>query len=271
MTSELVQKFLGDSQQLQSFSIESATKPGDNFLSIIYRVKVKTTDGAEKSLILKIAIPVEDLEAFRAFPKEILAYKQYIPQFEKFWLEYAGEDLSFGPKCYYTAEEPLVIIVMDDLRPQGFEMRDRKKGLNGRESRMVLDKLAKFHACSVKYSEEVNDVLLSVLAKCLSIIHHSLSLSLFIRSVPLIPISMKVSLGVRCSLCWTCITVFSLSSLFGDWRTTSRTGLITRLNWWVIDDSPFPVPSVFIFNVIVLIAAKIARQPGESAAQIDSR
>lgn len=155
LTSELVQKFLGDSEQLASFSVESATKPGDNFLSLIYCVKVKTTAGVEKSLIVKTAIPMEELLAFRAFPKEILAYKDYIPQFEKYWLEYAGEEIVFGAKCYYMSEEPLTVIVMDDLRAEGYAMRNRKVGINGREMRMVLEKAAVFHACSRKYFEEV--------------------------------------------------------------------------------------------------------------------
>lgn len=162
LTSELVQKFLGDSEELQSFRVESATKPGDNFLSIIYCVKVKTTtagtDNAEKSFILKTAIPMEELEAFEAFPKETLAYMDYIPKFEQFWLEYAGEDISFGPKCYYAAGKPLTIIVMEDLRAAGYAIRDRKKGLNSREMRMLLKRAAKYHACSVKYFEEVTNL-----------------------------------------------------------------------------------------------------------------
>ena len=156
MTHELVQKFLGDSgEQLESFTVESATKPGDNFLSIIYCVKVKTNE-SQKSLIVKTAIPLEELEAFRAFPKEILAYQEYVPQFERLWSKYAGEEVSFGAKCHFAANgEPMVVIVMDDLRALGYAVRDRKQGLNGREMRMVLEKAAKFHACSVKYAEEV--------------------------------------------------------------------------------------------------------------------
>lgn len=156
LTSELVQKFLGQSDELDSFSVESATKPGDNFLSVIYCVKVKTTENVEKSLILKTAMDVEGIEAFQAFPKETLCYKEFIPAYQRVWFEYTGEKLSFGPKLYYAEEqEPVTMIVMEDLRSLGYTIRDRKKGLNGREMRMVLEKAAKFHACSRKIYEQV--------------------------------------------------------------------------------------------------------------------
>lgn len=156
LTSDLVQEFIGDLGQLDKFTIESATKPGDNFLSIIYCVKVTLKDSdVERSLIVKTAIPMEDLEAFKVFPKEIACYK-YLPVFEELWKTHADEEITFGPKCFYTAEgEPLTVIVMEDLRPTGFKLRDRKLGLNSRETRMVLEKIAKYHACSVKHSEEV--------------------------------------------------------------------------------------------------------------------
>lgn len=155
LTRELVQKFLGDNEELDTFSVESATKPGDNFLSIIYCVKVTPKGGEPRSMILKSAIPMDELEPFKCFPKETQMYQEYIPQFEKIWFDKTGEVISFGPQCHFATEQPLGIIVMDDLRALGYSMRDRKVGLCGREMRMVLEKIAKFHACSVKFNEEV--------------------------------------------------------------------------------------------------------------------
>lgn len=160
LTSDFLQQFLDkEHHKLSSFNVEFATKPGDNFLSTIYRVTVKTTEDIELSLIVKAMLvcpeSAEFINALKAFPKEVLFYKDLLPQFERLWLENTGDRISFSPKCYYTNEEPLPVIVLDDLRSQGYLVRDRRAGLTVRETKMVLERMAKLHACSVKRFEEV--------------------------------------------------------------------------------------------------------------------
>lgn len=162
-TKELLQSFLRESgEEVLSYEIGAGTKPGDGFLSNIYRVTVKTVSNSEMVLLLKTHL--EDPEAaaatigLDAFPKEVEAYKVLLPDFQRLWLEHSGESITFGPKCYFaTAEEPLPMIVMEDLRPKGYEVRDRKVGFNLQEMKTVFATAARFHACSVKRFEEVFD------------------------------------------------------------------------------------------------------------------
>lgn len=162
---ELLQSFLNDSgEQVVSYEISPGTKPGDGFLSSIYRVTVKTASSSEIVLMMKTQI--EDPEAaaatvgLDAFPKEVLAYKVLLPDFQRLWLEHSGSSISFGPKCFFaTADEPLPMIVMEDLRPQGYVVRDKKVGFNLQEMKTIFATTARFHACSVKRFEEVRVLL----------------------------------------------------------------------------------------------------------------
>lgn len=156
-----MQKFIQDETNLNSdsFTVECATKPGDNYLSAIYRVTVKTRAEAELSFIVKSL--TESAQGFvtviQAFPREMLMYDLILPHMEKLWRDYSGETVPFGPRCEYTGKEHGEVIVLQDLKAIGFSMRDRRMGLHLEEAKMVLRKMAKFHACSVKRVEEVGD------------------------------------------------------------------------------------------------------------------
>jgi hypothetical protein len=47
--------------------------------------------------------------------------------------------------------------VLDDLKASGYEMLDRKIGLNLQQTKLFLDKLAKFHAASAVCYRKVSD------------------------------------------------------------------------------------------------------------------
>lgn len=158
INTDLVQSFLGESDgKVTKFVVESATKSGDNFLSNIYRLKVTTTSESEISLIMKFEDPtsLDLISVLEAFPKEVVAYKDYLPAFEGLWEASSGEKVSFGPACNYTTTDPVSMIVMEDLIADGCSLRDRKVGLDSHDIRVLFSKVAKYHACSVKYSEEV--------------------------------------------------------------------------------------------------------------------
>ncbi|XP_055691184.1 uncharacterized protein LOC129794457 [Lutzomyia longipalpis] len=92
-------------------------------------------------------------DKFNAFPKEILLYAKIIPALEEIWMK-AGYPVEFGPKMYFTAENPKSVIVMDDLKALGYKMVPRQMGLSLEEGKTVLAKLAKFHAASVIYYDQ---------------------------------------------------------------------------------------------------------------------
>lgn len=164
LTSALVQDILSSVKKddiVKCFHIESATKPGDNFLSSIYRLKIESKAKSNVTVIIKTASGPAEANSFisivNGFSKEVLVYTELLPHFERLWFDHTGEVISFGPKCHFATTEPVPIIAMDDLRMSGYFIRDRKIGLNIRETKIVLEKIAKFHACSVKRYEEVNN------------------------------------------------------------------------------------------------------------------
>lgn len=63
----------------------------------------------------------------------------------------------FIPRCFKIVEGDPEIIVLSDLKDQGCSMMDRFEGLDERNTLLVLNKIAKFHATSVAYKEQVSD------------------------------------------------------------------------------------------------------------------
>lgn len=49
------------------------------------------------------------------------------------------------------------ILVLSDLKEQGYGMLDRHTGLDERATLLALDRIAKFHASSVAYKEQFGD------------------------------------------------------------------------------------------------------------------
>jgi hypothetical protein len=52
--------------------------------------------------------------------------------------------------------EPYEIIVLDDLSGFGYVLKDRKVGIDLEHAKLVLSKLAKFHAASAIQYEKVS-------------------------------------------------------------------------------------------------------------------
>lgn len=136
-----------------------AVKPGENFMAVLIRssIVIKKIDGTEESLsyIVKVLIPNDFNETMvtecGVFPKEQKMYSLIIPEFEKLYSD-VGAQVTFGPKCYYTTNEPTPIIVMEDLST--YEMIEKNLGLDEFHTQSGLSWMAKFHAASMVYREK---------------------------------------------------------------------------------------------------------------------
>lgn len=58
-------------------------------------------------------------------------------------------------RVFKATSSPFTVIVMEDLRLSGFRMKECSAGLSQGDCERVLEKMAKFHAASVVYYEEV--------------------------------------------------------------------------------------------------------------------
>ncbi|CAH1634837.1 unnamed protein product [Spodoptera littoralis] len=127
---------------------------GDNYAANVKRIKVEGEKGT-LSIIAKIA-PINEIARYRlnaalSFGNEHLMYSEYIPKLLQLQKD-AGvpedEQIKF-PKCYGTnIEAPNEVILLEDLKVEGFTIMDRMKSLSNECVTRVLKNLAIFHSLS---------------------------------------------------------------------------------------------------------------------------
>lgn len=148
-----------DDYEIISIETKPATKPGENFMSFLFVSKLEIMiNGADKmnlsyivKCMLKRNVYNEGLiSAYDAFPKEKKNYIEILPAFEKLY-EDVGIDVKFGPKLYYSTEDPIDIIVLELL--EDYRMRPKIEGLDVEHVKRTLQWLAQFHAASMKFYE----------------------------------------------------------------------------------------------------------------------
>lgn len=152
-----------DEFKLRLVFISPAAGKNENYASIVYRAKIsiEILESKERKfvnvIIKALLITMEELKEFAIFDREIVMYNEVLPSFEKILLDQAHEIVEFGPNCIKVESKPYEIIVLDDLKTEGYEMMDRKVGLNLELSTLVMKKLAKFHAASaIRYQKVIN-------------------------------------------------------------------------------------------------------------------
>lgn len=157
--------------EVQNFEVKPACKPGENFVSAIFRADVSylskkyRTDNKRIKLIVK-SQPEEDgykkdfVKDSPAFKNESRMYGKVLPEMERV-LEHAGDPTKFGPKLVYeslTAEQ-VPVIVIEDLVPHGYQIFDGLGITNFDTLNNIAKKLAKFHAVSLYLNENVRHVI----------------------------------------------------------------------------------------------------------------
>ncbi|XP_046420150.1 uncharacterized protein LOC124179612 isoform X1 [Neodiprion fabricii] len=147
---ELIQKVLREYENDANLEVKSVvTSPGCekgvNYMSVIKRLVVTGTTGAgfdyNKSFISKhLAANEIHQEVFQSqnfFVNEARMY-QTVPML-------LGKDQEILPDCLFTNVKQ---IILEDLKPLGFFLEDRVKGLDFDHTKIVLEGLADLHAAS---------------------------------------------------------------------------------------------------------------------------
>ncbi|XP_053671390.1 uncharacterized protein LOC128721643 [Anopheles nili] len=142
---------------ITDLDVRPATESGDNYASILYRVRVTvlvqdTGAQTDVSLIVKalpnLGLSEEMIQQMNLFPKEMAMYTKILPAFEKLYHERGREDVVFGPRCLKHSTSPTDVIVLEDLRERQYTMANRRQGMDMNHTRLVLRRLAMFHAAS---------------------------------------------------------------------------------------------------------------------------
>lgn len=148
-----------DAYEITSIETKPATKPGENFMSFLFLSKLeilinggdkKTLTYIVKCMLKKNVYNQELISSYDAFPKEKKVYTEILPAFEKLYAN-VGVDINFGPKLYYSTEDPTDIIVLEFL--EDYRMLPKIKGLDVEHVERTLKWLAQFHAASMRFYE----------------------------------------------------------------------------------------------------------------------
>lgn len=147
--------------EIKRLSLEPANQKGENYSSIMLRANLRllNIDQSEqgRSYIVKLD-PVgktqDIMNQFNVFPKEIEMYQSLLPYFEALYSN-VGVDIKLSPRCLRTGNDPGNMIILEDLCEQGYRTVNRLEGMDMPHSEMALAALAKFHAASAVYYQEV--------------------------------------------------------------------------------------------------------------------
>lgn len=145
---------------IHSVEKSQGSKKGDNYTSILDSVVLKGTidcgerrEEWQRSVFCKrlpeSAARRETYKSILLFHNEIAFYSTIYPEFKKYQQLHSvkREDAFVSlPKCYYAEDN---VLVLEDLREEGFEMQDRVEGLTLDQTQIVLIELAKFHGLSL--------------------------------------------------------------------------------------------------------------------------
>ncbi|XP_063696922.1 uncharacterized protein LOC134827942 isoform X2 [Culicoides brevitarsis] len=151
----ILQQNEGDSSiSVENFECKPAVAAGNNYASQLLRTTVKyKKDGkcCEKSLIIKTVNANEEITKILTksgfFEKEIIMYDRILPKFQKLLESIGDMDKIYSPAVFVDHENSTIIF--NDLKQEGYELADRLNGLDEDHIRLLMRKIAKFHACSM--------------------------------------------------------------------------------------------------------------------------
>ncbi|XP_069701080.1 uncharacterized protein [Periplaneta americana] len=164
LSTELVQTALrsryGDVRVLD-YNVQNATSKGDNHLSNMYRLKVRTYDGNTHSIILKATLDRSSVSTLmkesKIFRKEEIMYGKVLPRLNAMAQDAFPDDYEpFAPISLHLAK---YFLLLEDLTPQGFKMLDRHTGLDLVHCLRVMRAMGRFHAASAVLYERDPDAI----------------------------------------------------------------------------------------------------------------
>nr|CAD7446848.1 unnamed protein product [Timema bartmani] len=163
----LLRPKLGNNVSVEKFTTKPLTKPGENYGSNILAVDVVTQPGnIPLSLVAKL-VPIsiylrELFDCQVTVRKELDLYLLVSPEYEKIQIEAKvprNKMLDIFPVCYggratwdkdfgQLADDGAVLL-LENLKPLGYQMGDRITGFDIMHTRFVLSQLARFHATAL--------------------------------------------------------------------------------------------------------------------------
>uniref|UniRef100_A0A1B6FI19 CHK kinase-like domain-containing protein n=1 Tax=Cuerna arida TaxID=1464854 RepID=A0A1B6FI19_9HEMI len=137
-----------------NFHCSPAVPLGENYQSRLHKLHVEysSSGSAKQSVFLLVKSPltqgfVANVQGFHdPFAKEQIIYNELLPKIDK------KINYQFGPRSFYSPLKS--VLVLQDLKEDGYIMCDRTKQLNFEYCAQVMKTIAKFHATSVFIQHE---------------------------------------------------------------------------------------------------------------------
>lgn len=144
---------------VQSVKVRYALSKGENYASVIYRVRVEFYDNEKLSktysYIIKglseTPLAKQKLSEHDVHRNEMDVYQFIIPEF-RILMKSIDDHSQLYPNPLFV-DRINDVIILSDVTEQGYVMVDRTLGLDGTHARMSIKAIAKLHASSVKLSE----------------------------------------------------------------------------------------------------------------------
>ncbi|KAG8223754.1 hypothetical protein J437_LFUL003119 [Ladona fulva] len=126
------------------------------------KAKLCMEDGKTHWVIAKClpSNPIRQMmsEQLGTFRKEIFLYQELLPAYTQLCERMGIKGSPPWAKCLYANKDGVSdIIIMEDLKQEGYIMGDRMNGLSLEQLRLVLNSLGLYHALSLVYKNENSD------------------------------------------------------------------------------------------------------------------
>lgn len=141
------------------FVIDHGSSIGDGFVGVILKVQIKENDSDKKLSVLAKIPPQSKARrempgTLSTFQREVYVYNVLLPEvvaFQKDRKITAAQGFFNFPKIFYAdydAEIKDSIIIMEDLRDNGYRMWDKYTPINFEHARLLMMALGRLHAIS---------------------------------------------------------------------------------------------------------------------------
>ena len=154
----------GAAAHLTDWKVVDFTKKGDNYACVVSSVVVKYVLNGRSSKVVYVVklnsgktFGPEGCFSDTAFEKESKFYLNLAPQINSVLKEIGHREIHFPKYLYASLEKRKEIIFLKDLRPMGYKMADRKRGMDKAHAALVVRELARFHAASLLLQNKTPD------------------------------------------------------------------------------------------------------------------
>lgn len=181
------------------YAVSEGSQTGDNYLGVLYRVRVSDEESpAALELILKgmpsSARRREEMRVVVYFNNEYNVYRVALPALARFIASKGVDEalahetaFPYAPRCFEATRggpEGEDVLALQDMRPLGFIMHDRRQGMDEHLVRACLRALSLLHASSMAMEEQQPDKFAEVRA--------AVTETLFYADNPLLPMCQEM-------------------------------------------------------------------------------